>query len=35
MAMQRLQDEIAFRWGLAPLSTGRATGFYELLGPSF
>jgi aminoglycoside 2'-N-acetyltransferase I len=32
LTMERLQDEIAFRWGLALLSTGRATGFYELLG---
>ena len=30
--MQRLQDAIALRWGLALLSTGRATRFYELLG---
>lgn len=32
LAMQRLQDAIALRWGLALLSTGRATRFYELLG---
>lgn len=31
-AMGRLQDEIASRWDLAMLSTGRATGFYEQLG---
>ena len=31
-AMGRLQEEIGRRWGLALLSTGRATGFYELLG---
>ncbi|ANH39177.1 hypothetical protein I601_2761 [Nocardioides dokdonensis FR1436] len=31
-AMERLHDEIAARWGVALLSTGRATGFYELLG---
>lgn len=30
--MGRLQDEIASRWDLAMLSTGRATGFYEQLG---
>lgn len=32
LTMQRLHDEIASRWGLALLSTGRATGFYERLG---
>lgn len=31
-AMERLQDEIESRWGVALLSTGRATGFYEKLG---
>jgi aminoglycoside 2'-N-acetyltransferase I len=30
--MARLQEEIVSRWPLALLSTGRATGFYELLG---
>ncbi len=30
--MQRLHQEIASRWPAALLSTGRATGFYELLG---
>lgn len=30
--MTRLHDEIGTRWGVALLSTGRATGFYELLG---
>lgn len=30
--MERLQDEIASRWEIAMLSTGRATGFYEQLG---
>lgn len=30
--MARLQEEIFSRWPLALLSTGRATGFYELLG---
>lgn len=30
--MGRLHEEIAERWGLAMLSTGRATGFYEGLG---
>ena len=32
LAMSRLHDEIASRWEVALLSTGRATGFYELLG---
>ena len=32
LAMERLQDEIASRWEVAMLSTGRATGFYERLG---
>ena len=31
-AMERLHDEIASRWQIALLSTGRATGFYERLG---
>ncbi len=30
--MQRLRQEIAERWPVAMLSTGRATGFYERLG---
>lgn len=30
--MLRLHDEIAARWPVAMLSTGRATGFYERLG---
>jgi aminoglycoside 2'-N-acetyltransferase I len=30
--MQRLHEEIAVRWPVAMLSTGRATGFYESLG---
>lgn len=30
--MQTLQAEISLRWPVALLSTGRATGFYELLG---
>ena len=30
--MGRLQEEIARRWPVAVLSTGRATGFYERLG---
>lgn len=30
--MERLHDEIGARWSAAMLSTGRATGFYELLG---
>lgn len=30
--MEQLHQEIAGRWPLALLSTGRATGFYELLG---
>lgn len=30
--MTRLHDEIAARWTVALLSTGRATGFYETLG---
>ncbi|GAA2141762.1 aminoglycoside N-acetyltransferase AAC(2')-Id [Nocardioides koreensis] len=30
--MERLQEEICSRWPVALLSTGRATGFYELLG---
>jgi aminoglycoside 2'-N-acetyltransferase I len=30
--MQRLHAEIATRWPVALLSTGRATGFYETLG---
>ncbi len=32
LAMERLHVEIASRWDVALLSTGRATGFYELLG---
>jgi aminoglycoside 2'-N-acetyltransferase I len=32
LAMERLHNEIASRWAVALLSTGRATGFYELLG---
>lgn len=32
VTMMRLHDEITARWSLALLSTGRATGFYELLG---
>lgn len=32
LAMERLHDEIASRWGVALLSTGRATGFYGELG---
>ena len=32
LAMERLQVEIASRWSIAMLSTGRATGFYEALG---
>jgi aminoglycoside 2'-N-acetyltransferase I len=32
LAMERLQLEIASRWGVAFLSTGQATGFYERLG---
>jgi aminoglycoside 2'-N-acetyltransferase I len=32
LAMRTLHDEIALRWPVALLSTGRATGFYELLG---
>lgn len=32
LVMERLQGEIAGRWTLALLSTGRATGFYEALG---
>jgi aminoglycoside 2'-N-acetyltransferase I len=32
LAMVRLHEEIASRWKVALLSTGRATGFYELLG---
>lgn len=32
LVMERLHDEITSRWGVALLSTGRATGFYELLG---
>ena len=32
LAMERLHVEMASRWDLALLSTGRATGFYELLG---
>jgi aminoglycoside 2'-N-acetyltransferase I len=31
-AMQALHAEISLRWPVALLSTGRATGFYELLG---
>jgi aminoglycoside 2'-N-acetyltransferase I len=31
-AMERLHAEIASRWAVALLSTGQATGFYELLG---
>jgi aminoglycoside 2'-N-acetyltransferase I len=30
--MERLHEEISSRWPVALLSTGRATGFYELLG---
>ena len=30
--MERLQVEISSRWPVALLSTGRATGFYKLLG---
>ena len=30
--METLHEEIASRWPVAMLSTGRATGFYELLG---
>jgi aminoglycoside 2'-N-acetyltransferase I len=30
--MERLRDEMSGRWPVALLSTGRATGFYELLG---
>jgi len=30
--MERLRDELAVRWPVAMLSTGRATGFYEALG---
>jgi len=30
--MERLRAEISSRWPVALLSTGRATGFYELLG---
>ncbi len=30
--MRRLHSEISARWPVALLSTGRATGFYELLG---
>ena len=30
--MERLRGEISSRWPVALLSTGRATGFYELLG---
>lgn len=30
--MEHLQVEISSRWGVALLSTGRATGFYEALG---
>jgi aminoglycoside 2'-N-acetyltransferase I len=30
--MERLQREICARWPVALLSTGRATGFYEMLG---
>jgi aminoglycoside 2'-N-acetyltransferase I len=32
LAMVRLHEEIASRWKVALLSTGRATGFYERLG---
>lgn len=32
LAMEKLHEEIGSRWGVALLSTGRATGFYELLG---
>jgi aminoglycoside 2'-N-acetyltransferase I len=32
LAMERLHEEIASRWVAALLSTGRATGFYELFG---
>jgi aminoglycoside 2'-N-acetyltransferase I len=31
-AMQALHAEVSARWPVALLSTGRATGFYELLG---
>lgn len=31
-AMERLHEEIALRWPVAMLSTGRATEFYESLG---
>lgn len=30
--MERLHEEVAARWPVAMLSTGRATGFYERLG---
>lgn len=30
--MERLREEMALRWSVAMLSTGRATGFYESLG---
>ena len=32
LVMERLREEISSRWPVALLSTGRATGFYELLG---
>lgn len=32
LVMEQLQEEIASRWDVAMLSTGRATGFYERLG---
>lgn len=32
LVMEKLQEEIASRWDVAMLSTGRATGFYERLG---
>lgn len=32
LMMKKLHEEICFRWPLALLSTGRATGFYERLG---
>jgi aminoglycoside 2'-N-acetyltransferase I len=32
LTMERLHVEMASRWDLAMLSTGRATGFYEQLG---
>jgi aminoglycoside 2'-N-acetyltransferase I len=32
LVMERLHEEIASRWVVALLSTGRATGFYKRLG---